>query len=126
MAHLISEYLYTGEYPKHRRVDVFYTVPESPLDQSQYANPHQSQDTNLLQSQDTNQLLEVLRLAHFWEIKALLDEVQVALINHISLENYGEIREHVEQYEASILMGACDEFKTKNRDTIRRFDNRAY
>lgn len=59
VAHLTSEYLYTGDYTR-------------------------------AQSQDAEQLLEVLRLSHYWKIEVLLDEVQVDLINHISLENYAE------------------------------------
>ena len=47
-------------------------------------------DYTRTQSQDTEQLLEVLRLSHYWKMEVLLDEVQVDLINHISLENYAE------------------------------------
>lgn len=59
MAHLISEYLYTGAYPS-------------------------------AESQDTELLLDILHLAHYWQLKVLLDEVQVKLIKHISLENYND------------------------------------
>ena len=47
-------------------------------------------DYSKAQSQDAEQLLDILRLAHFWNVEVLLDQVQVDLINYITLENYAE------------------------------------
>ncbi|OCH87991.1 hypothetical protein OBBRIDRAFT_117037 [Obba rivulosa] len=77
------------------------------------------------ESDDEEELLGVLRLAHYWELRYLHFEMQKRLVSKIDPGNYREMRVQAERYQAEILAHACEDFEKKNKRLLDKFNEQS-
>ncbi|TFY51660.1 hypothetical protein EVG20_g10897, partial [Dentipellis fragilis] len=66
-------------------------------------------------------LVELLSLSDFWQMQALCDAVQNALLDYIALTTWDDLRrraEEVKALSAAVLLGACRRFEEERGDAI--------
>ncbi|KAI1789348.1 hypothetical protein LXA43DRAFT_1062972 [Ganoderma leucocontextum] len=66
------------------------------------------------ESQDRECLLELMHLAHRWELAAVQAKAEALLVRTITTGAYREMREHAEQINASCLLEKIEEFEREN------------
>ncbi|KZP24217.1 hypothetical protein FIBSPDRAFT_1042281 [Athelia psychrophila] len=78
------------------------------------------------EAEDEDALLEILKLADYWNIPILFEAMQIRIINLglISVDTYSTLREKADLYHAVILQEACKVFETENMHEIKMFHDR--
>ncbi|KZP24220.1 hypothetical protein FIBSPDRAFT_1042284 [Athelia psychrophila] len=78
------------------------------------------------EAEDEDALLEILKLADYWNIPILFETMQIRIINLglISVDTYSTLREKADLYHAVILQEACKVFETENMHEIKMFHDR--
>ncbi|PCH34677.1 hypothetical protein WOLCODRAFT_165735 [Wolfiporia cocos MD-104 SS10] len=71
---------------------------------------------------DQEELLSSLRLAHYWGVSNLQQELEVLLVQTLTPGTYKLLRSEAESLNAQLLLDKCDEYAIENSHVFRQID----
>ncbi|KZT01862.1 uncharacterized protein LAESUDRAFT_815637 [Laetiporus sulphureus 93-53] len=77
-------------------------------------------DLTVQDTYDQNELLSLLRVSHYMRIADMHRDVQRLLIETLTPGTYRILRENAADFEADLLLKACDEYLESNREVFER------